>query len=80
MEATQDRINGLIEGMKERAADHGLSVRCPVCNAGIGKWCRVDTTDPTSAIVKHKPRVAEARHVAYHGGGRCDFFDCPMGR
>lgn len=53
-------INSLIEQMKARAAAHGLSVRCPECNAGIGKWCRIDMADQSSAIVKHEARVALA--------------------
>ena len=50
----------LVRQIQSRAEAYGLSVRCPECNAGIGKWCRVDMTSDSSAIVRHEARVAAA--------------------
>jgi hypothetical protein len=59
----QERITQLIEGMKANADAHGLDIRCPDCNAGIGKWCignerKAGPTDPNPS---HQSRLIAAR-------------------
>ena len=66
----QERIDTLIARMREVAADHGTSVRCPECGAGAGKFCRVAMRDTPEAeyraIVLHPKRIdaATAQTVA----------------
>lgn len=53
----------LIANIKASNAARGTSVRCPVCNAGIGKFClKPGVTIHRSAadIVTHAERVALA--------------------
>lgn len=54
----------LIENIKASNAARGTSVRCPVCNAGIGKFClRPGVTIHRSGddITTHAERVALAK-------------------
>ena len=61
---TTDTTERLIEKLRATADAHGLAVRCPVCNAGKGRYCLKDMSKlHTSAdeIVLHPERVALAR-------------------
>lgn len=63
---TTDTIEALLERMRARADEHGLSVRCPDCGAGAGKWCLRDMSVPhtrADQIVRHPNRVALARSM-----------------
>lgn len=50
-----ERIAALMQQTKDTAVSHGLMVRCPDCNAGIGKWC-IGTDHKAS----HKSRLRAA--------------------
>lgn len=57
-------IDELIAQLKAKHEAAGTSVRCPVCNAGAGRWCLRDgITIHRSAtdIVIHAERVALAK-------------------
>ena len=55
----------MIEAIKARNATYGTSVRCPICNAGRGKHCRIDMSDTakgqSSRVIRHAERVALAQ-------------------
>ena len=56
-------IEQLLADIKAKNAERGTSVRCPVCNAGIGKFCLKEgvTVHRSAAdIVTHAERVALA--------------------
>lgn len=52
----------LIASIQARNATYGTSVRCPICNAGRGRFCRVDMSDTakgmSSRVIRHDERVA----------------------
>jgi hypothetical protein len=59
-------IETLIDQMKAKAEARGLSVRCPDCGAGAGKWCLEDMSVPhrtADQIVTHPNRVALAQSM-----------------
>lgn len=57
-------IEELLATIEASNASYGMSVRCPVCNAGRGKHCRVDMSDTakgqSSRVVRHAERVTLA--------------------
>ena len=59
-----ERIEDLIATITARNATYGTHVRCPICNAGIGKFClKPGVTVHRSAddIATHPERVALER-------------------
>lgn len=51
-----------VRKMQANAVAHGLNVRCPDCNAGIGKWC-IGTdrnAGPTDPHPSHQGRLVAA--------------------
>lgn len=55
-------IQQMVERMKAEHTAHGTDVRCPTCNAGIGKWC-IGTerlAGPTDGHPSHQERLVLA--------------------
>ena len=49
-------IDRLMDYSVRLGAEHGVEVRCPTCNAGIGKFCR----DENYVRILHPARVEAA--------------------
>lgn len=64
MATTEQRIAALLENHRRTNREvYGLPVRCPTCNAGIGKFCLKDMSKPhrtADDIAIHPARVALA--------------------
>jgi hypothetical protein len=55
-----ERIEDLIKRIQQRAIDGGTQVRCPICNAGVGKFCRL----PDGTAITHPIRIELQRNMA----------------